>query len=284
MRFSIITVCYNNKEGLEKTIKSVINQTYNDYEFIVIDGGSNDGTKELLEIYDNKIDFWCSEPDDGIFNAMNKGTKKAKGEYLLFLNSGDLFFNNYVLENISTHNCLSDIISGYSIEMGSNKYLHPHMDDIVFQLLTNSISHQATFIKKDLLIKYPYDESFKTASDWKFWLEAIIINNCSFEFINTKVSLQDMTGITTSQNNMVLQEGERTFIRDSLFPKKLCQSLINNHRKSNEETALNALYLKNKHKHIYTFTRRFVKLITLITKKYDSRYDSCKHIDTGLQS
>ena len=91
-KISIITINYNNFEGLKKTIKSVINQTWKDYEYIVIDGGSNDGSVEYLKSLDNTINFWVSEADNGVYHAMNKGINKANGEYLLFLNSGDHFF------------------------------------------------------------------------------------------------------------------------------------------------------------------------------------------------
>ncbi len=92
MKLSIITVNLNNKDGLQKTIDSVISQTFKDFEWIVIDGGSTDGSKELIEKYSDYISYWVSEPDKGIYNAMNKGIKVAKGDYLEFLNSGDIFF------------------------------------------------------------------------------------------------------------------------------------------------------------------------------------------------
>ena len=91
MKFSIITINYNNVEGLRNTIKSVVNQTYTDYEFIIIDGGSTDGSVEVIKEYANIITYWVSEPDKGIYNAMNKGIEVANGEYLNFMNSGDCF-------------------------------------------------------------------------------------------------------------------------------------------------------------------------------------------------
>ena len=97
MKFSIITVNYNNKEGLRKTIESVIHQTFRDFEFIVIDGGSTDGSDDVLKEYDAQIDYWVSEPDGGIYQGMNKGIKKATGEYLNFMNSGDCFYASNIL-------------------------------------------------------------------------------------------------------------------------------------------------------------------------------------------
>lgn len=95
-QISIITINYNNASGLEKTIRSVVEQTYNEYEYIIIDGASSDKSKEVIQEYQRYIDFWCSEKDSGIYNAMNKGIQKASGEYLLFLNSGDVLNNSAV--------------------------------------------------------------------------------------------------------------------------------------------------------------------------------------------
>jgi glycosyltransferase involved in cell wall biosynthesis len=100
IKLSIITINYNNRDGLEKTIRSVIDQRFTDFEFIVIDGGSTDGSVDNIRKYENKINYWCSEKDAGIYNAQNKGIKKAKGEYCLFLNSGDFLYNEDVLNKI----------------------------------------------------------------------------------------------------------------------------------------------------------------------------------------
>ena len=91
MKLSIITINYNNLAGLQRTIDSVVCQTWHDYEWIIIDGGSSDGSKELIEQYQEYITYWCSEPDKGIYNAMNKGIDHAHGDYLIFMNSGDAF-------------------------------------------------------------------------------------------------------------------------------------------------------------------------------------------------
>ena len=112
MKFSIITVNFNNKEGLHNTIKSVINQTFRDFEYIVIDGGSTDGSIDILKKYDKYINYWISEKDSGIYNAMNKGISKANGEYLNFMNSGDCFYALDVLEKVSKYGYTSDFIVG----------------------------------------------------------------------------------------------------------------------------------------------------------------------------
>lgn len=98
MKLSIITINYDNKEGLLKTILSVVNQINHDYEYIIIDGGSNDGSVDIIKDYADKIDYWVSSKDKGIYNAMNKGIDVAKGEYCIFMNSGDTFYDSNTLK------------------------------------------------------------------------------------------------------------------------------------------------------------------------------------------
>ena len=109
-KLSIITVNLNNREGLRKTAESVVSQTYKDYEWIVIDGGSTDGSKELIEQYAEHISYWVSEPDKGIYNAMNKGIRQAHGEYFLFLNSGDSLCDDDIVESFCVGNFKEDIV------------------------------------------------------------------------------------------------------------------------------------------------------------------------------
>ena len=117
-KISVITISYNNKEGLEKSLKSVTSQDYKDFEYIVIDGGSNDGSKEILEKYSDKINYWVSEPDKGIYNAMNKGIEVANGEYLLFINSGDELFSSGILTEVVPELNGADIIAGNLCTIG----------------------------------------------------------------------------------------------------------------------------------------------------------------------
>ncbi len=102
-RVSVITVVYNGEAFLERTIQSVINQTYPAIEYIIIDGGSKDGTVAIIQKYQHNIAYWVSEPDRGLYDAMNKGLAVATGEYVLFLNAGDTFFDNHTLQNVFIH-------------------------------------------------------------------------------------------------------------------------------------------------------------------------------------
>ena len=112
MKLSIITINYNNAIGLKKTIESLIEQSYQEYEYIVIDGGSDDGSKEVIWESLRYVSSWCSEKDTGVYNAMNKGIMRATGEYLLFLNSGDYLYDSTVLEDVTSTLSGEDIIYG----------------------------------------------------------------------------------------------------------------------------------------------------------------------------
>ena len=218
-QFSIITICFNDKDGLEKTILSTIHQSFKNFEYIVIDGGSTDGSKIVIENYSSRIDYWVSEPDKGIFDAMNKGTKKATGNYLIFMNAGDTFHSDSVLQEINNLNINTDIICGYTITNNNGNYTHQHKANLIELLMYSSLSHQGTFIKRELCLKYLYDIRYKTASDWKFWIQTLIVNNYTMNYCDIIVANQDMTGITTGQDSKDKQDEERSKILLELFPK-----------------------------------------------------------------
>ncbi len=211
MKLSIITINYNNKQGLQKTIDSVISQTWKDYEWIIIDGGSTDGSKELIEQYQEHFAYWCSEPDKGVYNAMNKGIRKAKGEYLQFLNSGDCFHNQSVLAKIFNNNVCGDIIYGNLNYVFKDKTLidkYPSHLSIHF-FLCRSIGHPASFIRSDLL-KDGYREDFKIISDWyKFlvWFR----EGRTFYYVNDVISDFDTTGMSSINIDIIKKEKEIAF-------------------------------------------------------------------------
>ena len=136
LKLTIITINYNNLEGLKRTVESVVNQTWQELEYIVIDGGSTDGSAAFLASCSDTIDYWVSEPDNGIYNALNKGIQKATGEYLLFLNSGDHFYSDEVLANNVHHLVNSDIIA-FDIHMLGlgHDFIHKHPDELLFSFL-----------------------------------------------------------------------------------------------------------------------------------------------------
>ena len=222
MKLSVITVNYNNKAGLQRTIDSVVCQTWRDFEWIVIDGGSTDGSKELLEQYQQHFAYWCSEPDGGVYNAMNKGIARAKGDYLLFLNSGDALYDENVLQTIDDIHSSADIITGQAIRMDTNELLRQYDKNLLMQLYLDTLNHQATFIKRELFKDTCYDESLKIVSDWKFWLEAILWKRASVDVVDIIVTKQDMTGISSDQKK---EYEERECVLRQLMPDVLRDNL-----------------------------------------------------------
>lgn len=211
MLISIITINYNDKVGLENAIKSVENQTYKHVEHIVIDGNSTDGSKTVIENNKNHLSYSISEPDTGVYNAMNKGIKAAKGEYVLFLNSGDIFFNPKVLENFKLHiNKNIDIIYGDILVAGTPDWVKTYPDVLSFQyLLNDSLPHPATLIKKQCFNNFLYDETLKIASDWKFFIIGICKNKFSYLHIDKVISKFHLDGISSNNPNLVTNERQK---------------------------------------------------------------------------
>lgn len=217
MKFSIITVNLNNKLGLQKTLDSVICQTWKGYEWIVIDGGSTDGSKELIEQYQQYFAYWCSEPDKGIYNAMNKGVSHAINDYLLFLNSGDCLHNEDVLAKINSLNTDVDVLTGISVSQETGKPMKVLHSDILRQLFYDSLNHQATFIKRSLFERHKYNEDNKIVSDWEFFIQTILIDGSTFEYSDIVVADFDISGISNQPKWNELQKLERKQIIDKYF-------------------------------------------------------------------
>ena len=225
MQLSIITINYNNKIGLQKTIDSVITQTFKDFEWIIIDGGSTDGSKELIEEYSQYITYWVSEPDKGIYNAMNKGILQAKGEYLYFLNSGDYLVNAYCINKIFSKNNKEDIICGNLILLSNpnRKDYNLHSNYITcYDLIKWNLNHQSTFIRKKLFVKHGlYDENLYIVSDWKFFLYTIIFKEASVKYFNIDIAYFDITGISKQNNHLLKKEREK--VLSDYFPRKVLE-------------------------------------------------------------
>ncbi len=223
MKLSIITINFNNCSGLQKTIESVISQTFKDFEWIVIDGGSTDGSRELIEQNANRFSYWVSEPDHGVYNAMNKGIKAAKGEYLQFLNSGDWLYNEKSLERSFSHSFTSDIVYGdvYLVDKNGEGNLRCYPKELTIKFFYDrTLCHNATFIRRGLLQEELYDESFRIVSDWLFFIKCAL-NNYTFEHIGETIICYDTSGISSVNKELVKQE--REFIIDKLLPDKLVQ-------------------------------------------------------------
>ncbi|MGN0282775.1 MAG: glycosyltransferase family 2 protein [Prevotella sp.] len=218
MRYSVITINYNNAKGLRRTIDSVVCQTYDDYEYVIIDGGSTDSSVEIIKEYEDKITYWVSEKDGGIYDAMNKGVKNAHGEYLIFMNSGDIFHDNKVLSDVSLHIHDEDIIIGNVLASDTRTIISPppiNGNLTMYHLYSGAIPHQGTFVKLAQQQKHPFDETLKIAADWKFFLQSIIFDNCSVKYINVNIALYDTSGLS-SQNPQTMREEKEMVLSECL--------------------------------------------------------------------
>ena len=224
MKYSIITVNYNNKEGLRHTIESVIHQTFRDFEFIIIDGGSTDGSVDILKEYDKQITCWVSEKDSGIYNAMNKGIAKATGEYLNFMNSGDCFYAPDILEKVANYQYDADFIVGkdyhYNVkkQRGHASVQPPRTTMIHFFIAT--LDHQSTFIKRELFNNSPYDENHRLVSDWIFFTEKIVKEGKSVQFIPDIICRREEGGLSEQQrekNRKEINEYLHQLLPDGIY-------------------------------------------------------------------
>lgn len=216
MKLSIITINLNNKDGLQKTIDSVLSQTFNDFEWIVIDGGSTDGSKELIEQYADRFAYWVSEPDKGIYNAMNKGVKVAQGEYLQFLNSGDWLWSADVLSKAFAEKAADDILYGdyqmWSEEIG-NYEEEKTPENLTFSFLVHRwLGHGASFIRREVIMDRRYDEQLRIASDWKFFIECAL-DNKSFRHVPVVVVGYGKNGISVIDQESVTKERAEVMAR-----------------------------------------------------------------------
>ncbi len=226
-KLSIITINYNNRNGLEKTIGSVVGQTFDDFEYLIIDGGSKDGSVEIIQQHAGKVSYWISESDSGIYNAMNKGIKLAKGEYCLFLNSGDYLLNENVLRNVSDELNGDAIIYGNGrMEKGSGKSELVNMpQNLTLEYFSSrSIFHPSTFIKRELFDTYGlYNESNKIVSDWEFFIKTIMVANVKARKIPNEIAVVEDGGISRNVASQEILQQEIRQVLGNYFP----QSVLN---------------------------------------------------------
>lgn len=228
MKLSIITINRNNAAGLEKTMRSVATQTFKDFEYTVVDGASTDDSVEIIKRFAPQFGErlkWISEPDKGIYNAMNKGMRMATGDYFQILNSGDslaaedvtermleelekqgfpsMLYGNMIKCFPDGHKLLVDSFGGKPITM--------------LRMFTGTLNHNPTYIHRSLFEKYGcYDESLKIVSDWKWFVQSIILGGEKPKYADINVTFFDMTGI--SETNKDLDKAERKMVLEQLFP------------------------------------------------------------------
>lgn len=218
-KISVITVCLNNLAELKRTVESVLSQTYNDFEFVVVDGGSTDGCKEYIAGV-GRIDRWVSERDSGVYNAMNKGARLATGKYILYLNSGDIFYSNDALEKAAAQIDDADYYMGIVRRVPDTDAMPPFLHIppavmTVYYCVNNSIPHQATFIKRELFGKRAYNEGHKIVSDWEHFFESWAVAGCSYSMIDVVVAEFYCGGISSNEEQCAKERNE---VLDSYLP------------------------------------------------------------------
>lgn len=219
---TVVTVCYNSEDTIEETMQSVLCQTYADKEYLIIDGDSSDRTMEIVRKYDA---YDCiraiSEPDGGLYDAMNKSLGMAKGDYIIFLNSGDVFCDENVLQDISTH-LTEDIVYGNVIRRKHNGDIvekYPGKHKLFWLLLQGKmVSHQVLFTKTDIMRKYGFDESYKITADFNFLVRAVH-DKCTLRYVDHNVSImENREGISARPENLNIMRAEDDRSIKEYFP------------------------------------------------------------------
>jgi glycosyltransferase involved in cell wall biosynthesis len=197
---TVITVVYNSEKQLEQTIQSVINQTYANIEYIVIDGGSTDGSTEIIKKYNDKISKWVSEPDKGIYDGMNKGVLMALGEYVNFMNAGDSFYSDTIIEDL-----MSRIDSNIDLFYGNIELIKGNQKTGIVKKagkLKNikkrmPFCHQAVFVRRRFLLEYPFDLKYRVSADYHFFVNLNLISSINEIYYSNIICFYDIEGVST---------------------------------------------------------------------------------------
>lgn len=254
MILSIITINRNNSTGLEKTMASVLVQTYTDFEYVVVDGASTDGSVDVIRRFAPQFGDrikWVSEPDKGIYNAMNKGIRMASGEYIEILNSGDILAAPDVTERMITALVQHQSMLGASIpilygnmirDFGNGKLsrdvgkavrnegseLPQEVEWTMDAFIKGTVNHDPTYIRADLFVKYGlYDDSLRITSDWKWFVNAVVFGGEKIYYVPIDVTIFDTTGI--SETELVSREKERRGELEKMLPSAILKDYDNYH-------------------------------------------------------
>ncbi len=232
---SIITINYNNKDGLKKTIDSVAGQTCYEYEHIIIDGGSTDDSVDVIKDslknkkYGSQVSYWCSEKDGGIWNALNKGASYANGEYCLMLNGGDWLYDEDSVSKIIKADPVEDIVyfDAFLVKKNSS-FLYRYPDEISYSFFFDgmTLSHQNTLIKTDVQKKIPYTNNYCMAGDIEFFMNALLKNNCTSRHVSDVLACFDYEyGISSDPSTKEARAEEWNRLRAQFFPPRIQSDL-----------------------------------------------------------
>lgn len=226
IKFSIVTVSLNSEDDIENAIVSVAGQTYKNREHIIIDGGSQDSTVEIIQKYSEHLSYWVSEPDNGIADALNKGIEQATGDYILFINSDDFLINNKALESI--YNSIQDQVDYYifqvmSIYPDKTRKLLPNRNFGLSTYFKMGSCHQGHVVSRKLFQKYgTYDSSFKIGMDYDFVLR-VFSQHVESRSVDVAISCMGQTGISSRKDWVGLRQ---RFMDERKAHEKNCANVV----------------------------------------------------------
>jgi glycosyltransferase involved in cell wall biosynthesis len=194
-----------------RTIQSVLAQTSTEWEFLVIDGGSTDGSVEVIQQYTSHIRYWVSEPDGGVYSGMNKGIVQARGEYIHFLNSGDVYANQDVLKRMVPH-LGADIVVGDTV-CANRAWRYGRQEVTMLYLFHSTLQHQAAFIRRSLFEGHLYEENLRIVADWAFFIDALVERNASFRYVPIEVCLFEPGGQSDRYGEQLMAERQAVLHR-----------------------------------------------------------------------
>ncbi len=249
LKISVATVCYNCKDTIEKTIISVLMQTYREIEYIIVDGASTDGTLDIVDKYieDDRI-VLISEPDEGLYDAMNKAADKATGDYIIYMNSGDIFADDDVLDNIKNYlDGKNELVYGNTVRLKPNgKILEKYGNRYtpMFLLLQGRMMcHQSIFTRCDIMKQYRFNTDHSITADYDF-LMRMVHDKRTLQYADVTISVVDnIEGISSTISNMdemrkqddkSLKENFPTWYYALMIPKGLIRNIRRISEKKNE--------------------------------------------------
>lgn len=233
--FSIVTITLNNQDVIEQTIKSVINQDYKNFEYILIDGNSIDKTVEIIKSYEGQIDFWQSESDEGIYDAMNKGIGLSRGIFINFMNAGDVFVNNGILSHIANQYLMGkkDVFYGDFIAIDNKNKTERYIKAKSISKIWKGMifSHQAAFVNLGKLKEIPFDLKYKIVADYNQVL-SLYEKGCTFQYLPIAIAKTSIDGISYSNYKTLMEQMKIVYTHNSksfrflVFFIPLCISVL----------------------------------------------------------
>ena len=228
MRVSVITVCFNAIQGIEKTISSVLSQSYPEIEYIVIDGGSKDGTVDVIRKYEDRVGYFVSEPDGGIYDAMNKGVRVATGEWITFLNAGDTYYDSQSIEAVFSHEIPIDVDVVYGNQVHSYSYGKFVRKQLPLTFFSEGMpfGHESSFVRAKVMKHSGFDTRYRIAADYNFFYH-LYMSGGHFMPVDVIVAdFESAEGVSSSDNTVIQTHRESSMINGTYATCQYQKQLI----------------------------------------------------------